>query len=109
MSRGGNAPKSKEESHYLNALFTHLDDPRVKDAYITPVMDKLLLEVKRGRSRGYEGNFKAFKRAVAELADNWKLEHGSMSGLGISKAAADRQVEQVTRAIMEVFLARMAK
>ena len=91
------------------ALLDHLTRPAAKKAYIDPVISKLRNEALKGRGRDYAGLFKALKRAVKELSDNWKLEHGPMSGTGAGKAGEDRAITTVTEVVMEEYQALAAK
>lgn len=94
------------EQQYLDALFGHVNEENVRKAYAEPAINRAVKKRKAGKNPSYEEIFKSLKRASKEIADSWKLRHGSMSGTGLSKAAENRQVENLARSFMEIYWIR---
>ena len=94
---------SDEEQKYLDNLFKHLSDDNTRNAYIEPVINKLVKMSAKG-TVPYEKAEKMIKRGVNELADDWKLRHVMV--LPVSKAGKERQVMNLVRSIMEIYFIR---
>lgn len=91
--------EQRTRKEYSDGLFTHLGKEDVQRAYINPVIARLVK-----KSVPYETAFRALKRATKEMAAHWKLTH--VISTGLSKAARDEIVENVTRTVMEIYFIR---
>lgn len=90
---------------YEKAIFDEVAKSSSQDTWIIPIFKRLIARGKKeGRPVDYETAFKALKRGVNDLAAHWKLTH--VMSTGLSKAARDRVIENVTRTVHEIYLIR---
>lgn len=93
------------EEGYRDQIFAYLSRNDIRDAYVEPVLAKLLKRASKQKV-DYDIAMKAIKRAIGEVARNWKMTHVMTTGL--SKAAIDRQIAAVARTVMEeIYLTRL--
>lgn len=95
--------EERTRKEYSDALFAYLGKADVQKAYINPVIDRLVKKNARA-TVDYETAFRALKRACKGMADRWKLE--TTMSTGLSKAARDTIIENVTRTVMEIYFIR---
>lgn len=94
-----------EPVEYEKALYDYVGEKKSQDVWIIPIFKRLLQRHKKeGRGVAYETAFSMLKRGVKQMADHWKLTH--VMSTGLSKAARDRVIENVTRSVHEIYLIR---
>lgn len=93
---------TEEEHGYLNDLHAYIAKSRL--AHIEPAIERMLKRNRR-ETVDYDTAFRSFKRAVNEVARKYQSQT-SMTHPIANKSARDRVHDSVTRAIMEIYLAR---
>lgn len=92
------------EQEYSDALFAYLGRADIQKIFFTPVLNRLIKKYTEYQTASYEQALRALKRAVGEMARQWKLEHTMF--LGLSSAAKDRIHAAIAESIMTIYFAR---